>query len=71
MGAAPAKSNGDQRSVGHDLAKVLPKTSEKWYTKRHLVLLNFCLFSLILFCKKSRFCYHFITNQLHSFVQWL
>ena len=50
---APTESNAGQKAVGDDLARVLPKNAGKWYTQRHLIILNFCLFSLILFCKKQ------------------
>ena len=66
---APTTPNAGQKSVGDDLARVLP--SGKWYTQRHLVTLNFCLFSLILFCKKV-VCSVVISNtnprQLHRMV---
>lgn len=38
------------KSVGNDLAAVLPQNSGPWYTKRHLLKLNFCIFSLVMFC---------------------
>ena len=39
------------KSVGDDLAAVLPQDTSAWYTKRHLLKLNFCIFSLVMFCK--------------------
>jgi hypothetical protein len=39
------------KSVGDDLAAVLPQDAGAWYTKRHLLKLNFCIFSLVMFCK--------------------
>jgi hypothetical protein len=39
------------KSVGDGLAAVLPKDAGAWYTKRHLLKLNFCILSLVMFCK--------------------
>ena len=45
-------SNANQsKSVGDDLAAVLPKDAGPWYSQRHLLKLNFCIFSLVMFCR--------------------
>jgi hypothetical protein len=39
-----------KQAVGGELLAVLPNDGRKWYTKSHMVYLQFCLFSLIMFC---------------------
>lgn len=42
--------DNQKQSVG-DLAQALPKNAGPWYKQAHLWKLNFCIFSLILFCR--------------------
>ncbi|KAG4436541.1 hypothetical protein IFR05_007979 [Cadophora sp. M221] len=41
-------SNSNQKSVGAELAAVLPANDIAWYKKPNLLYLNFCLFSLFM-----------------------
>lgn len=41
------------RTVGHELAAVLPQTGQPWYKNGGLLKLNFCIFSIIMFCKST------------------
>jgi hypothetical protein len=40
-------------AIQHDQDK-LPTDDVPWYTRRHLLKLNFIIMSLVLFCKTSR-----------------
>jgi hypothetical protein len=46
-GIAPSKG----KTVGDELAAVLPDDTRPWYKKTHLFKLNFIIVSLVLFCK--------------------
>jgi hypothetical protein len=39
------------RTVGHELAAVLPKSNQPWYNNGGLLKLNFCIASIIMFCE--------------------
>lgn len=39
------------RTVGAELAAVLPQTGQPWYKNGGLLKLNFCIFSIIMFCE--------------------
>ena len=43
------------KAVGDELATVLPKDSRPWYKQRHLLRLNFCIISLVMYCKYQHF----------------
>ena len=43
---------GEAKAVGHELATVLP-TDGPWWKKGHLVKLNFCIVSLMLFTSSN------------------
>jgi MFS family permease len=52
MGAsAPAQNN----AVGQELARVLPQDNKKWYTRAHLLRLNFVIISLCQFASTNGF----------------
>lgn len=45
--------NGSKAAVGDELAAVLP--DGPWYKRDHLLKLNFCIISLVLFCRYDTF----------------
>lgn len=44
---------GEAKAVGHELASVLPDDGTPWWKKGHLVKLNFCIVSLMLFTSSN------------------
>lgn len=48
MGAGSAEAH--KKAIGDELLAVLPSDGRPWYTKGHLLKLNFCILSLVLFC---------------------
>ncbi|KAL0939877.1 sugar transporter [Colletotrichum truncatum] len=48
-------SVGDAKAVGHELASVLPNDGVPWWKKRHLIKLNFCIASFMLFTSSNGF----------------
>ena len=43
------------KTVGDELVAVLPQDSRPWYKQRHLLRLNFCIISLVMYCKYQHF----------------
>lgn len=41
------------KTVGPELAAVLPETGQPWYKNGGLLKLNFCILSIIMFCKNA------------------
>ena len=48
------------KAVGDELATVLPKDSRPWYKQRHLIGLNFCIITLVMYCK----CHYFPPHMM-------
>ncbi|OJD32093.1 sugar transporter [Diplodia corticola] len=69
---APQKSNDSKKAtrvVGAELAAVLPQDQGPWYRQPHLVRLNFCLISLILFSSANGYDGS-LMNGLQALPQW-
>ena len=54
MGFSTANAS-KSKAVGDELAAVLPQDSRPWYKQRHLLKLNFCIISLVMYCKYQHF----------------
>ena len=54
MGFSSADANHN-KAVGDELAAVLPQDAQPWYKQSHLLKLNFCIISLVMYCKSSSF----------------
>ena len=37
------------KSIGHEMAQLIPQDGKRWWQTPHLLKLNFCLFCLFLF----------------------
>ncbi|KAF5522402.1 Lactose permease [Colletotrichum aenigma] len=48
-------SGGEAKAVGHELASVLPNDGIPWWKKSHLIKLNFCIVSFMLFTSSNGF----------------
>lgn len=57
------------KAVGADMAAVLPQDGRPWYKKTHLLKLNFCMLSLILFSSSNGYDGSMM-NGLQSLDQW-
>ncbi|KAL8335073.1 hypothetical protein RB598_009327 [Gaeumannomyces tritici] len=60
---------GQERSVGHELARVLPKDGKKWWQKPEHLKLNICLI-LLMFLTSSNGFDGSIMNGLLALPQW-
>jgi hypothetical protein len=45
------KTDSDHKEVDAELAVAVPRDAATWYAQRHLLLLNFCILSLVMFCR--------------------
>lgn len=68
MGFHQASSN-ERKAVGDELAAVLPNDSKAWYTKPHLLKLNFCILSLVMFSSANGYDGSMM-NGLLALPQW-
>jgi hypothetical protein len=50
MGVVTTKKS---KTVGPELAAVLPQDGQPWYKNRGILKLNFCILSVVMFCKKA------------------
>ena len=41
------------KTVGPELAAVLPQDGQPWYKNRGILKLNFCILSVVMFCKAT------------------
>ncbi|KAL2071959.1 hypothetical protein VTL71DRAFT_11302 [Oculimacula yallundae] len=57
------------QSVGPELVAVLPKDLKPWYKTRHLLKLNFCIFSLVLFASANGYDGS-LMNGLQALPRW-
>lgn len=48
-------SSANEKSVGHELARVLPDDGVPWWKKPHLLKLNGCIFFLMFFTSSNGF----------------
>ncbi|KAJ9656698.1 hypothetical protein H2201_008457 [Coniosporium apollinis] len=74
MGLFKSSSSG-RKAVGEELAAVLPGDPRPWYTQGHLLKLNFCILSLVMFSSAN--CYDgsmmnglLALTQWHEFIAW-
>ncbi|OQO06602.1 hypothetical protein B0A48_08387 [Cryoendolithus antarcticus] len=66
MGASAVAT---QQAVGNDLLAVLPNDGRKWYQRGHIVYLQFCLFSLIMFSSANGYDGS-LMNGIQALDQW-
>lgn len=50
MGVPTTKKS---KTVGPELAAVLPQDGQPWYKNRGILKLNFCILSVVMFCKNT------------------
>ncbi|KAK5116572.1 hypothetical protein LTR85_009197 [Meristemomyces frigidus] len=62
-------STSNRKAVGDELLAVLPQDERAWYTKGHLLKLNFCLVSLVLFSSANGYDGS-LMNGLQALHQW-
>jgi MFS family permease len=68
MGRRNSEAN-DRKAVGKDLAAVLPDDTRPWYRQSHLIKLNFCILSLIMFSSANGYDGSMM-NGLQALPQW-
>lgn len=62
-------SNSRSNAIGPELLAVLPQDQRSWYTKAHLVKLNLCIVSLVLFSATNGYDGS-LMNGLQALDQW-
>lgn len=62
-------ATSSQKAVGQELAALLPDPTTPWYRKSHLLKLNFCVLSLVLFSSANGYDGSMM-NGLQALPQW-